>query len=186
LKSKVIKSAVPLPAIYRGYHMVSRLNPDYYACDLLSDALGNGRSSRLYQRLHKEKNMFTIIDSYISGSFDPGLFMLEGQPLPHVTISDARAAIVNELESIKAELIPVDELQKIKNKVESSLEYAEVNIMHKAQSLAYYELLGNAGLINEEGPSYQKVTSEDILRVAREIFKEENCCEVIYEPTTVS
>ena len=181
-KSKVVKSTVPLPAIYRSYHMVGRLHPDYYAYDLLSDALGNGRSSRLYQRLHKEKNMFTIIDSYISGSFDPGLFILEGQPLPHVSIDKARSAIVQELESIKARLIPEDELQKIKNKVESSLEYAEVNILHKAQSLAYYELLGNAGLINNEGPSYQNVTSEDILRVAREVFREENCCEVVYEP----
>jgi len=182
-KCKVVKASVPLPAIYRAYGMVSRLHEDYYAYDLLSDALGNGRSSRLYQRLHKEQNLFSVIDCYISGSFDPGLFILEGQPLPQVSIADARQAIVRELDAIKTTPIADQELQKIKNKVEASLEYAEVNILHKAQSLAYFELLGDADLINEEGKSYQEVTAEDILRVANEVFTEENCSEVVYEPT---
>lgn len=181
-RSKNVKSNVPLPAIYRGYHMVDRLHEDYHACDLLSDALGNGRSSRLYQRLHKEKNMFSVIDSYISGSFDPGLFMLEGQPLPGVRMDQAREAIQEELELLISKPITNEELQKIKNKVESSLVYAEVNILHKAQSLAYYELLGNVEMVNMEGPSYQKVTTDDILRVAKDIFCEDNCSEVVYEP----
>jgi len=180
-KFKVTNSSVPLPAIYRGYHMVGRMHPDYYACDLLSDALGSGRSSRLYQRLHKNQKIFSVIDAYIMGSFDPGLFMLEGQPLPDISIEQSRDAIIRELEEMKFTLIPENELQKIKNKVESSLEYAEVNILHKAQSLAYFELLGDANLANKEGAAYQAITSEDIMRVANDIFIEENCCEVIYE-----
>lgn len=181
-KKKTVKTNVPLPVIYKSYHMVDRLHPDYYTYDLLSDALGNGRSSRLYQRLHKDQELFSVIDSYILGSFDPGLFILEGQPMPGVDIEAARAAIVEQLDQMKEELIPEDELQKIKNKVESSLEYAEMNVLHKAQSLAYFELLGDANMINEEGPSYQQITSEDIRRVARLLFVEENSCEVIYEP----
>lgn len=171
----------PLPAIYRGYKMVSRSHPDYYAYDLLSDALGSGRSSRLYQSLHKRKNMFSVIDSYILGSFDPGLFIIEGQPMPGISIADARKAIREELDLIMSNPIAEDELQKIKNKVESSLEYAEVNILHKAQSLAYYELLGSASLINKEAEAYQSVTSADIQRVAQLMFREENCCEVVYD-----
>jgi len=174
----------PLPAIYRAYGMVPRLHDDYYAYDLLSDVLGNGRSSRLYQRLHKEQNLFSVIDSYISGSFDAGLFMLEGQPLPHVSADQARAAILAELHDMQTTPILESELQKLKNKVEASLEYAEVSILHKAQSMAYFELLGDANLINQESSSYQAVTSEDILRVANELFEEDNCSEVVYEPVT--
>jgi len=181
---KLVQSTVPLPAIYRAYGMVPRLHDDYYAYDLLSDVLGNGRSSRLYQRLHKEQNLFSVIDSYISGSFDAGLFMLEGQPLPHVSADQARAAILAELHDMQTTPILESELQKLKNKVEASLEYAEVSILHKAQSMAYFELLGDANLINQESSSYQAVTSEDILRVANELFEEDNCSEVVYEPVT--
>ncbi len=181
-RSKTVTADVPLPILYRGYHMVDRLHPDYYAYDLLSDVLGNGRSSRLYQRLYKEKNLFSMIDCYISGSFDPGLFMLEGQPLPDVSMDTARAAILEELASIKQNPIEQDELQKLKNKVESGLAYAEVNILHKTQSLAYFEILGDADRINLEGSYYQKVTSDDILRVANLVFDESNCTEIIYKP----
>ena len=181
-RTKTVAASVPLPVLYRGYHMVDRLHPDYYTYDLLSDALGNGRSSRLYQRLHKDQKLFSVIDSYISGSFDPGLFILEGQPMPSVDMDTARRAITEQLDLLKEELLPDAELQKIKNKVESSLEYAEMNVLHKAQSLAYFELLGDANMINMEGASYQKITSEDIRRVAQEVFTEDNCCEVVYQP----
>lgn len=180
-RNKSVTENGPIPAIYRAYNMVERCHPDYYAYDLLSDALGNGRSSRLYQNLHKKKELFRTIDAYISGSFDPGQFVFEGQLMPGVSLDQARQAIKEEQEYMKEQLMPREELEKIKNKVESGLEYAEVNILHKAQSLAYYELLGDAELINEEIRSYQKVTTEDIRRVARAAFREENCCEVVYD-----
>jgi len=110
--------------------------------------------------------------------------MLEGQPLPHVSADQARAAILAELHDMQTTPILESELQKLKNKVEASLEYAEVSILHKAQSMAYFELLGDANLINQESSSYQAVTSEDILRVANELFEEDNCSEVVYEPVT--
>lgn len=182
LRQKIVKGNVPLAAMYLSFHMVERNHPDYYAYDLLSDVLSNGRSSRLYQRLFKEQQLFSQIDAYISGTFDPGMFVIEGRPAPGVSVEKAKKSIWNELEILKNEIIDSRELQKLQNKIESSLEYSEVNILHKSMSLAYFELLGDANLINKESEAYQKVTSEDIQRVAQKIFIPENCSELIYLP----
>lgn len=180
-QQKVVTSHVPTPAIYLAFHMVERTHPDYYAYDLLSDAMSNGRSSRFYQKLYKEDRLFSHIDAYISGTFDPGMFIIEGRPMEGVSIDEARSAIWRELELLKQTVIDEIELQKIKNKVESSLEYSEVNVLHKAISLAYFELLGDASRINSEAAAYQEVTSEDIQRVAQSLFTLDNCSELIYQ-----
>ncbi len=182
MKQKVVKGNVPLEALYMSFNMVDRSHPDYYAYDLLSDVLSNGRSSRLFQRLLKENQFFSQIDAYISGTFDPGMFVIEGRPMPNINTEKAKEVIWNELELLKAQPIDSRELQKLKNKIESSLEYSEVNILHKSMSLAYFELLGDANLINKEAMEYQKVTSADIQRVANKVFKTENCTELIYVP----
>ena len=179
---KVVEGNVPLEALYMSFQMVDRSHPDYYAYDLLSDVLSNGRSSRLFQRLYKENPMFSQIDAYISGTFDPGMFVIEGRPMSDIGMEAAQRAIWNELELLKEEPIDSRELQKLKNKIESSLEYSEVNILHKSMSLAYFELLGDANLINKEAEEYQKVASADIQRVARKIFVPENCSEIVYKP----
>ena len=181
-RSKTVKGNAPIPAIYMAFHMVSRDHSDYYAYDLLSDVLSNGRSSRLYQRLHKINPLFSQIDAYISGTFDPGVFVIEGRPMEGVDIDIAKKAIWKELELLKSEAINTRELQKLQNKIESSLEYSEVNILHKSMSLAYFELLGSADLINKEAEEYQKVTCEDIQRVANIIFTKDNCSELNYLP----
>jgi predicted Zn-dependent peptidase len=182
IRQKTIKGNVPMPALYMSFHMVDRTHPDYYAYDLLSDVLSNGRSSRLFQRLYKDNQLFSQIDAYISGTFDPGMFVIEGRPMPNISIEDAKKAVWAELELLKEEPLDARELEKIKNKIESSLEYSEVNILHKSMSLAYFELLGDANLINKEAEAYQNVTSADIQRVAREIFVSENCSELVYLP----
>lgn len=182
-RSQTVTGNAPIPAIYLSFHMVARDHEDYYAYDLLSDVLSNGRSSRLYQRLHKVNPIFSQIDAYISGTFDPGMFIIEGRPNKDVDLDTAKAAIWKELEILVDEAIDARELKKLQNKIESSLEYSEVNILHKSMSLAYFELLGDADLINKEAAAYQKVTSADIKRVAKLVFRKENCTELTYLPT---
>ena len=177
----ILEQDVPHDAIYQAYHMAERLSDEYYACDLLSDVLSNGRSSRFYQRLYKEQQLFSTIDAFISGTTDPGLFIIEGKTMPGVTIDQAKDAIATELEILKTDLISDSELTKLKNSVESSLVFSEVSVLNKAISLAYFEVLGDAAWINDEAERYQKVTAEDIRNVARKIFRKENCNELIYK-----
>lgn len=181
LRSKTIEAAVPLPSLIMAFGMCDRLNDDYYAIDLLSDILANGRSSRFFVNIYK-KSICSTIDAFISGTFDPGLFIVEARPMPGISIDQTREVIWKELNAIKANGVLADELEKIRNKTESSLVYSEVSVLHKAMNLAYYEILGDADMINIQAQKYQNVTAEDIKRVANEILSPEQCNEIIYLP----
>lgn len=179
-RQKIIKEAVPANAIYLAFPMKGRNHPDYYACDLLSDIFANGRSSRFFKTLYKEKQLFSQIDAYISGTFDPGLFIIDGKLMSKTSMETARSSIWEEINLLKDEGVLDEELQKIKNKVESSLIFSEISILNKAISLAYFEVMGDAELINRQIDFYQSVTVDDILRVANDILVESNCNELVY------
>jgi zinc protease len=180
-RQKTIESDVPHDAIYMAFKMDDRLSQEFYVCDLLSDILANGRSSRFYQRLFKKKQYFSTIDAFISGTIDPGLFIIEGKLMPGISIETARAAILDELNDLCIHPIPDKELQKLKNTVESSLTFSEVSVLNKATSLAYFEIIGDAHMINQEAERYQKITSDDLQKTAQKIFRLENCSELIYK-----
>lgn len=135
----------------------------------------------MYRRLLKEQQLFTSIDCYVTGSIDPGLIVIEGKPSEGVTLEQAENAIWEELNKIKSELAEADELEKVKNKVESTMVFSETNVLNKAMNLAFYELLGDVELTNQEIDYYEKVTVNDIQRAAKTFLTEENCCELYYK-----
>ncbi len=184
LQERLNEAKVPVDAIYLAFHVCSRGDKDFHAMDLLSDVLGNGPSSRLFRRLLKEQELFSSVDCYISGSIEPGLLIVEGKPSEGVSLEKAEEALWQELEFLKNELIPAKELQKLKNKSESTLVFSEVNILNKAINLAFFEVVGDAGMINQEAEKYQQVTVEAIQRVAKEIFTKENCSKLVYKAAT--
>ncbi len=169
-RQETVKANVPLNAIYMAFKMPGRLNDDYYAFDLVSDILSRGQSSRLYNSLLKEQQLFSDINAYISSSLDPGLFIIEGKLVEGVAIETAEKAIWAELDKLKTELVSDSELTKVKNKVESILVFSEMSLLDKAMNLAYYELLGDAALLNKETAEFLKVQSADIKRIANETF----------------
>ncbi len=173
---------IPTPSFYMGFHMPGRAHKDYAACDLLSDVFANGRSSRLYLRLCKEKQVFSSVDAYITGSIDPGLFIMEGKPMPDYSMDQAIDFLWNEIKQIQDEGIGERELQKLINKVESSLVYSEVNILNKAMNLAFYEHLGDVELINKQSQIYNAITAQDIQKVAQKYLTQNNCSLLRYKP----
>ena len=177
---ETVKANVPLNAIYMGFKMPGRLDPDYYAFDLLSDIMSRGQSSRLYNSLLKEQKLFSDINAYISSSLDPGLFVVEGKLVEGITTEQAEQAIWKELNQLKAELVTDNELTKVKNKVESVVVFSEMSLLDKAMNLAYYELLGDAALLNKEAGEFLKVTAEDIQRISNNTFKKESSSTLYY------
>ncbi len=177
------KSEVPIDALYMAFKIPDRLDPDYYAIDLLSDVICNGKSSRLYKSLYKEQKLFSSIDAYISGSIDPGLLVIEGKTNDGISLDFAKEKIWEELDKIKQAVIPEQELQKYKNKVESTIEFSESNILNIAINLAFFELIGEPERINNEMALYNKVNVGDIKRVANEYLILENCSELQYLKT---
>lgn len=175
-----IKAKVPLDALYKCWHMGSRLDKSYHATDLLTDILSGGGSSRLYQSLVKEKKLFSNIECHHFGSTDAGLVVIEGKLVKGVKIEDAENAVEEELEKMKAALVGENELQKVKNKTESMITFEDMSVMSRANSLAYYEILGDAAWMNDELDKYAAVTTQDILEQSRKIFRKENCNTIYY------
>ena len=180
VRRSAVKANVPLDALYKCWHMPSRLDKRYYAVDLLTDILSGGGSSRLFHSLVKQQQLFSNIECYHFGSTDPGLLTIEGKLVKGVKIEDAEKAVEEELEKLKNEKISETELQKVKNKTESTLAFEDMSVMSRANSLAYYELLGDAKWMNDELDKYAAVTGADILMESQTIFRESNSNTIYY------
>jgi zinc protease len=179
-KNLEVHANVPLDALYKTWHIYSRLDPRYYTSDLITEVLSGGGSSRLFQSLVKEKQLFSNIECYHFGTTDAGLLTIEGKLVKGVKMQDAEAAINEELDKLKAEKVSENELQKVKNKTESMIAFEDMSIMNRANSLAYYELLGDATLMNTELDRYNEVTVDQVKELSNEIFREENCSTLYY------
>ncbi|MGZ3851170.1 MAG: M16 family metallopeptidase [Flavisolibacter sp.] len=179
-KKLEVTAEVPLDALYKCWHIYSRMDHRYYVSDLITEVLGGGGSSRLFQSLVKEKKFFSNIECYHFGTTDAGLLSIEGKLVKGVKKEEAEAAITVELEKLKQEKISDAELQKVKNKTESMIAFEDMSLMNRANSLAYYELLGDASLMNTELDRYNKVTIDDVKDLSKEIFREENSTTLWY------
>jgi zinc protease len=174
------KAKVPLDALYKCWHMNDRLHEGYYATELITEILSGGGSSRLYQALVKEQQLFSNIECYHFGSVEAGLLTIEGKLVKGVKIENADKAVQIEIDKMKASLVEEKELQKVKNKTEASLAFEDMSVMNRANSLAFYELLGNANLMNEEWTKYQALTTEKIRQYCEQIFDNNNSNTLYY------
>jgi zinc protease len=175
-----VRAKVPLDAFYKCWHIYPRLDKRYYTVDLISDILGGGASSRLYEVLVKEKKLFSNIHCFHFGSVDDGLLAVEGKLVKGVKMEDAEKAVQEEIEKMKTHPITEAELQKVKNKTESLIAFEDISLTNRGGSLATYELLGDANLMNQELDHYKAVTADDILRESNNIFTENNSNTMYY------
>ncbi|HEY0273534.1 MAG TPA: insulinase family protein, partial [Chitinophaga sp.] len=157
-----VRARVPLDALYKCFPMYPRSDRRYYAADLVSDILGGGSSSRLHQVLVKEKKLFSNIECYHFGSLDAGLLTIEGKLVKGVKMEAADAAINEEIRKLQAEEISERELQKVKNRVESMLAFEDISLLNRANNLAFYELMGDAAMMNTEFANYERVTAREV------------------------
>lgn len=175
-----VSAKVPLNAWYRTYHMGKRSDPDYHASDLLSDILGRGKSSRLYERLVKERAIFNSISSSVLGSYDPGLLVIGGKLNDQYSVEEGEKAVDEIIEELLATSMPEQELNKVKNQAESTLAFDEVELFNKALNLATFTLLGDTSQINREADLIASVGPEDIDSVKRRILRKENSNTLYY------
>ena len=180
-RRQVVERNVPLDSLFMAYHMCDRLDADYYAFDILSDILSNGRSSRLNQHLVQEKQLFSSIDAYISGTIDAGLFHISGKPAAGVSLEEAETAVREELNELQTALVQEHELEKVKNKFESTQIFGNINYLNVATNLAWFELNGQAEDMEKEVERYRAVTADRLKAVAQTAFREENGVVLYYK-----
>lgn len=174
-REKTIEREVPADAFYYAFRMCDRLHPDYLTSDVISDALGRDKSSRLYIRLKKELNLVSSVNAYITGSLDSGLLLISGKLNEGASFEDLDSALWKVIDELKGEKLGDLELKRIMNKIRTSKEFQDQGLLQRAMHLCIYELLGDADKINHESDEYAAIDPEDILRVSNEILNKENC-----------
>ncbi|MBS1782328.1 MAG: insulinase family protein [Bacteroidetes bacterium] len=179
-RSQKVSADVPLNAIYKAWHIGARLSEAYYAADLITEIMGNGFASRLHQRLVKEQQLFSSISCYHTGSLDPGLLVVEGKLVEGRSLEEANAAIEAEMSLLVNNGVSNDELAKAKNKIEAMIEFEDMSILSRANNLAFYELIGDAALINKELDRYQSVSADFLVQTAKDVLNPNNCNTLYY------
>ncbi len=179
-RRKTVRRNVPSDLLYMAFAVPGRTDADFPACDMITDVLANGHSSRFYKHLVEERKLFTSLDAYVSGRIDTGQIFIAGMPSDGVDIHDAERAVWEELDRMCHERVSEHELDKVKNKFESNAAAEFTDYQHCSAELAYMEMLGDADLVNHEIEAYRSVTAEQLLRVCRRVLRRKNSCVLHY------
>jgi len=177
----VLERDVPSNAVYMAYHMCGRTDKEYYATDLISDLLSNGRSSIFNINLIKGKQLFSELDGYVYGALDPGLFQISGKMYPGISFGDAEKAIKQEILKISSGNFSDRDLRKVKNKAISTQKLSRIGVLNISMELAYYEWLGDAELLNHIEERYEEVGKQQIIEISQDIFTDNNLSCIYYE-----
>ncbi len=183
-RHKTVYGNVPLPIFMLAFHMPGRHDRDYYVCDLITEMLAGGKSSRFYQQLVKRRRLMSHVDCYITGSNDPGLIVVEGRPMEGTSIEKCLEAVWEVVEDLKAGTFTARELQKVKNKVVTSLALSDISPLNRAISMAYFEGLGLLDQMNDQEKIYELIRREVIIRASREYLIHSNMSRLDYLPGT--
>jgi len=174
-RKKTIYRNVPANSFYYAFKMPGRLDPDFLTIDVISDALGRDKSSRLYNSLKKELKLVSSINSFITGSIDDGLLIISGKLNDNISFEKLDKAIWEEINLLLSHNLSKNDLNRIMNKIRTSKEFENMGILNQAMNLCYYELLGDADMINKESNIYNQIEVNDINRVAKSILKKSSC-----------
>ena len=175
-----IEKDVPSDALYKAWHTCSRGSEDFHALDVATDLLAAGESSRLYTNLVKKQNLFSEINAYLTSEADPGLLVLYGRLMKDIDIETADRAVNEIIDSLKNGSLDNREIEKVRNKFESSTVLANTSILNKAISISFYEMLGSADLINREVENYCTAGKSEIVNATRKYLTKENCSTLYY------
>ncbi|MFT5802094.1 MAG: zinc protease, partial [Nonlabens sp.] len=181
-----VYDAVQLPGIIQAYRIPAQGTDDYYAVQMLSTLLSTGESSRLYKSLVDESQKAVFVGNFPFALEDPGVALVFGISNMGVEANDLEKAINDEINKTRTELITEKEFQKLRNQIESEFVTSNGRIVGIAESLADYHMYyGSADLINTEIDRYMKVTREDIQRVAKQYFADDNRITLFWLPKPV-
>ena len=167
----VRREQAQLPVVNIAWHVPNHTSADAPALELLSTLLSSGRASRLYQKLAYEKRMvMSAGGDYSYFSLDPSLFWFYAAPLPGQAPEAVEQALLAEIERLKQEVVPEEELARARNQIEASFVWQQDSVFSRASVLGRFEMLGSWRLLDGYLPKLRAVTVADLQRVARTYF----------------
>jgi predicted Zn-dependent peptidase len=170
----------PAPAVYMAFPMPGRASGDYHACDLITDVLSRGQSSRLFRGLVMDRPVFSDLNAYVTGDMDPGLLVVSGHCARGISVDDAENAVWEELYKIANHGPSHNELTKSLNQVEASLVMGRTNGLNVAMNLCYFEYLSKAEDLDREIEAYRQVTAERVQEMAAQLLRPEKAAILRY------
>jgi predicted Zn-dependent peptidase len=165
------------PFYLEGYHRPSYLAPDDVVYDAISDILSNGRTSRLYRSLVRDKQISAFAAGFTGfpGSKYSHLFAFYAVPIPGHTIAELQKAFAEEIDKLKTQDVTDDELQMFKTRTKADLIRGLASNSGLAQQLAYYQTrYGDWRELFRYFDRVDKVNKADIRRVANQVFQDTN------------
>ena len=173
---------VPQVAVVKAFKMPGYGEPDYIECDIITDLLASGRSSRFYRNLLMKTGLFTEVDASIIGSDEPGFMMFNSRLTgdDDATINKSIDAMMSEAQKLIDGDVSEYELTRTINRFESNFMFSSMGFLAKAQSLANHVMHDED--INGIVERYRNVTTDDIARVASKIFNSQQGSTLIYSP----
>ena len=163
----MLKREAQLPFVALAYHVPNLRTADGPALEVLSAILSAGKSSRLYRHLVYEKRLARDASaSYELTSEDPGLFLVNAQPLPGKSVGVLEKELLGEIERLRTAPVNEHELSKAQNGLEANFVRGQDSLFYQALLLGQYEVAGDWRLADTYVPSVRAVTADDVLRVA--------------------
>jgi zinc protease len=169
-----VKRDVPYSKVMIAYHMPGRTDKSFFVYDLISDILSNGKSARFFKNLMKKQDIFLKADAYVTGNIDNGLFIIDTMIKDGVNPEDAEKAIYAELNKIMEGNFEEKEMERMKNKYKASHTFGLYELSSKAFYFSYYELLGDASMIDVDPDFYAAVTKEQVVETSKTLFDKSN------------
>lgn len=165
------------PQLAMGFHKPNPPHPDDAVCEIIEALLSYGRTSRFYKRLVEEEKIAVEASAFngFPGKRYPNLFAIFAASRHPHTSGELEKAILQELDRLKSEPVPEQELQKVKNQIRTDF----LRKLNSNSTLAYWlsygqSLFGDWRYISERLKAYEKVTPEDVRRVAQKYFTSRN------------
>jgi len=174
-KRVTLQEPWPLPAVVVAYHVIKDGNPDSYPLHIAAKVLSDGQTSRIYKKLVYEKQMAVAAFGNANLIEDPNLFYAVAIVSPGHTTDEVTAALITELDRLKAEPITDRELQRTKNQFARDYIMGRESNQQKAGQLSHAAVIhGDIRTADGEFDIFQNITIADVQRVARTYFRPEN------------
>jgi len=179
----IVYDNIQLPAVMIGYQSPAQNTKDAYALQMLNSVLSGGTSSRMNKNIVERKELAVSAFSFNFPLEDPGIMLAAAIGAVDVDTDTLLAAIDEELERVKNELVTEEEFQKVKNQLENQFYSSNASVAGIAESLANYHVYyGDANMINNQLKMYEDITREDLKAVANKYFKKDARVVLYYLP----
>lgn len=180
----IVYDNIQLPAVIHAFKTPGIGSKDFYEVKLLMQLLSQGESSRLNKSIKDQQQKALAVGAFpFDLEDDPSVSIAFAIANVGIEAKDLESSLDAEYEKVKNELISEEELQKLKNQVESDFYSANSSLAGIAENLANYEVYyGDANLVNTEIKNYLKVSREDIQRVAKKYLNKTNRVSLFYLP----